>query len=76
MTAMIALLMTVSACRFCQDDVSCEYDRDCIPDVLPYCTTTDGGVGVCTDDERYEGDYVDPLDRFNNVIDGGTLGAE
>jgi hypothetical protein len=48
--------ITASACRFITADVACRFDIDCPPDDLPFCTSDDGGVGNCTDDESFKGD--------------------
>ncbi len=62
----IALLLagvcSVGACQLLSGEVACDRDQDCPTDAgISFCTAWtnrgDGGAGVCTDDEAFEGDF-------------------
>ena len=58
----ILLVTTTSACRLVSQEILCRRDRDC-PDDLPdagelFCTSWDAGIGRCTTNEEYEGDFI------------------
>ena len=74
LTFMISFLCVMgcflSGCRIFAGEVACRADRDCPWDVLSFCTSYDGGLGVCTNDEEYRGEYEE-----SESTDGGDLDA-
>lgn len=71
-----AILMTVfslTGCRIFSGEVACRLDRDCPADVMAFCTSYDGGLGVCTSDEAYRGNYIqaEANDAGQQLNDGG-----
>ena len=65
----------MGGCRLFSGEVACRLDRDCPADVMAFCTSYDGGLGVCTSDEEYRGNYIqsDPDDAGQQLGDGGPF---
>lgn len=62
LVAVLLLLATASSCRLVSGEILCRRDRDC-PDDLPdagelFCTSWDAGIGTCTTDDAYDGDFI------------------
>jgi hypothetical protein len=62
LVAALLLVASVASCRLLSGEILCRRDRDC-PDDLPdagelYCTSWDAGIGTCTTDDEFDGDFI------------------
>ncbi len=69
--ALCGFLLFMGGCRIFTGEVACRADRDCPWDVLSFCTSYDGGLGVCTNDEEYQGDYLAEDAGTGDDLDAG-----
>ena len=75
MLALLALAATSGCTILTGEGVACRQDRDCPDDVLPFCDSEDGGVGVCTTDDAFEGDFDPDAPDASLLLDAGTDGG-
>lgn len=73
LVALLLLVLVFDGCRLFTREVACERDRDCPKDAgLDYCTSWDGGLGTCVDDEEFRGDFPPDEDEPDaGAVDAG-----